>query len=120
VTGAILGRGDEGVRATFSDRQRRQRLVNLDALLRPDVRSWASVRPPPEERARRARGEGSRTFLGRGSPAEDREANLERETNGIGEEGDPGRRTGGKNEPVAGNEPRIVRQSIELGSSSRA
>jgi hypothetical protein len=36
-----LGHGlaAKGVRATFSDRQRRQRLVNLDAILKSDVDS---------------------------------------------------------------------------------
>jgi hypothetical protein len=38
---------------------RRKGLVNVDAISRGDVRSWESVRPPPKERARRARGQGA-------------------------------------------------------------
>ena len=44
----------------FSDLHplRRQGLVNLNALSRGNVQGWESVRPPREERARRARGQG--------------------------------------------------------------
>jgi len=40
------------------DRPRREGVVNLHALARGDVPWWESVRPPKEERARRARGQG--------------------------------------------------------------
>jgi hypothetical protein len=49
------------------------------------VRSWASVRPPPEERARRARGHGSGAFLGQEDEGERLGYLGGRETNGTGE-----------------------------------
>jgi hypothetical protein len=56
--------------AVKCERSRRQPLVNLNAIARRDVRWWESVRPP-QERARRARGQGwpGRIDWGRAAPS---------------------------------------------------
>jgi hypothetical protein len=76
------------VRATFSEPQRRQRLVSLNALLRGDVRSWEFVRPPKRSAPAGRAGTRKWGFSGRagdGQNGEDPSSLGVGETNGTGE-----------------------------------